>query len=62
MAFNHFNWIVAIATLLSIFSGADGKRHRKRHDGQWVDTWATMPQLTESANLPPAPFVNSLKH
>ena len=23
----------------------------------WVDSWATMPQLTEVANLPPAPFV-----
>ncbi|KAF2846415.1 SGNH hydrolase [Plenodomus tracheiphilus IPT5] len=24
--------------------------------GHWVDAWATMPQLTEPANLPPAPF------
>ncbi|KAG6828234.1 hypothetical protein H0H92_008732 [Tricholoma furcatifolium] len=23
---------------------------------KWVDTWGTMPQLTESTNLPPAPF------
>lgn len=26
---------------------------------QWVDIWTTMPQLTEPANLPPAPFVCS---
>lgn len=24
--------------------------------GHWVDTWTTMPQLTESTNLPPPPF------
>lgn len=24
--------------------------------GHWIDAWATMPQLTEPANLPPAPF------
>lgn len=25
-------------------------------NGRWIDTWASMPQLTEPANLPPAPF------
>lgn len=25
-------------------------------DGHWVDTWTSMPQLTEPANLPPQPF------
>lgn len=25
-------------------------------NGHWVDTWTTMPQLTEFANLPPPPF------
>ncbi|KAK3114712.1 hypothetical protein LTR53_006723 [Teratosphaeriaceae sp. CCFEE 6253] len=25
-------------------------------NGHWVDTWTSMPQLTEFANLPPAPF------
>ncbi|KAF2187253.1 SGNH hydrolase [Zopfia rhizophila CBS 207.26] len=25
-------------------------------NGHWIDTWASMPQLTEPANLPPAPF------
>ncbi|PVI04432.1 hypothetical protein DM02DRAFT_624927 [Periconia macrospinosa] len=28
-------------------------------NGHWIDTWATMPQLTEPANLPPAPFNQS---
>lgn len=31
-------------------------RHESRNV-HWVDTWATMPQLTEVANLPPAPYV-----
>jgi lysophospholipase L1-like esterase len=26
------------------------------HGAHWVDTWVSMPQLTEPANLPPAPF------
>ncbi|KAL6705484.1 hypothetical protein ACN47E_006749 [Coniothyrium glycines] len=26
------------------------------NNGHWVDAWASMPQLTEPANLPPAPF------
>ena len=61
MVFNRFNWIVAIAALLALFSNVEGKRHRKRDDRQWVETWATMPQLTEPANLPPAPYVSFLK-
>lgn len=28
-------------------------------NGHWVDAWASMPQLTEPANLPPAPFNQS---
>jgi len=27
-------------------------------DNHWVDTWTSMPQLVEPANLPPAPFVS----
>jgi hypothetical protein len=26
-------------------------------DGQWITTWTAMPQLTEPANLPAAPYV-----
>jgi hypothetical protein len=29
-------------------------------NGHWIDAWASMPQLTEPANLPPAPFVCSV--
>jgi hypothetical protein len=29
-------------------------------NGHWVDAWASMPQLTEPANLPPSPFVCSM--
>ncbi|KAJ4986416.1 GDSL-like Lipase/Acylhydrolase [Stagonosporopsis vannaccii] len=28
-------------------------------NGHWVDAWASMPQLTEPANLPPTPFNQS---
>jgi len=28
-------------------------------DGHWIDAWASMPQLTEPANLPPHPFVRT---
>jgi hypothetical protein len=28
-------------------------------NGHWVDTWTSMPQLTEFANLPPPPFVSN---
>jgi hypothetical protein len=31
-------------------------------NGHWIDAWASMPQLTEPANLPPAPFVRHLYH
>ncbi|MFI2644107.1 SGNH/GDSL hydrolase family protein [Streptomyces sp. NPDC018610] len=27
--------------------------------GRWVDTWASMPQLTEPGNMPPAPFTGT---
>jgi hypothetical protein len=29
-------------------------------NGHWTDAWASMPQLTEPANLPPAPFVRCI--
>jgi hypothetical protein len=31
-----------------------GKRQDANH---WVDTWTSMPQLVESSNMPPSPFV-----
>jgi len=36
-----------------------GKIAPKPRDGHWVDTWGSMPQLTEPANLPPPPFVRN---
>lgn len=32
---------------------------RQAADGHWIDTWASMPQLTEPANLPPPPYVST---
>ena len=33
----------------------------KRQDGShWVDTWTSMPQLVESNNMPPSPYVRIL--
>ncbi|MCL3994613.1 SGNH/GDSL hydrolase family protein [Streptomyces lavenduligriseus] len=50
-------------------SGADGPRSGAAAparpaavtagNGQWTDTWASMPQLTEPGNMPPAPFTQS---
>ncbi|XRQ06532.1 SGNH/GDSL hydrolase family protein [Actinomadura welshii] len=34
---------------------ADGRAAPKIH-GHWVDTWVSMPQLTEPHNMPPPPF------
>jgi hypothetical protein len=36
-------------------------RNPWHNDKHWIDTWATMPQLTEPANLPPAPFVSQFQ-
>ena len=36
--------------------GQDGDGPSARDAGHWVDTWVSMPQLTETSNLPPAPF------
>ena len=36
--------------------GVSDAAHAERLTGHWVDTWTAMPQLTEPANLPPAPF------
>jgi lysophospholipase L1-like esterase len=42
----------AVALLFSLGS-ADAKKVSLTH---WVDTWTSMPQLTETSNLPNAPF------
>jgi hypothetical protein len=33
---------------------------RQANGSHWVDTWTSMPQLVETANLPPSPFVSFL--
>lgn len=55
---------VAFATL-ACFAGEGAARALealgKRQDGyHWVDTWTSMPQLVESSNMPPSPFVSRL--
>lgn len=44
----------ATAALASGGRGGDGPS--PGDPAHWVDTWASMPQLTETSNLPPAPF------
>jgi lysophospholipase L1-like esterase len=36
--------------------GIPAARVTPKMDGHWVDTWVSMPQLTEPNNMPPAPF------
>lgn len=57
MAARLFKIALASSLLLpAAVLGDSGKNH-------WVDVWGCMPQLTEPANLPPAPFVSpSLSH
>ncbi|KIY63230.1 extracellular GDSL-like lipase/acylhydrolase [Cylindrobasidium torrendii FP15055 ss-10] len=47
--------------ILSIFVAAVHGTHNRRQDaaGHWIAGWTSMPQLTEPANLPPAPFNTS---
>lgn len=51
-----------LTTLLLVFLssiGVTGYGHHQSEKRHWVDIWASMPQLTEPANLPPTPFVSS---
>ncbi len=36
--------------------GSSGDGPSAHDPAHWVDTWVSMPQLTETSNLPPAPF------
>ena len=53
---------VAVAAL-ALFSPAQSRAleaAEKRQDANhWVSTWTSMPQLVESGNMPPSPFVRS---
>ena len=47
----------AVAPAVSATNNLAGRAIRPDPpNGHWIDTWASMPQLTEPANLPPAPF------
>ncbi|KAF8988056.1 GDSL-like Lipase/Acylhydrolase [Cyathus striatus] len=47
---------LAAVGLLANSAVCAGPPARPNAAGHWVDTWVTMPQLTELANLPPPPF------
>lgn len=53
-------YLLAVPALLATAFAAHAER-RATHPatGVWLSSWATMPQLTESANLPPPPFNES---
>jgi lysophospholipase L1-like esterase len=48
-------WLTTCA-LLAGSPAADADRSGSGRRGQWVNTWTSMPQLTEPNNLPPPPF------
>jgi lysophospholipase L1-like esterase len=47
--------LLCLAVLTALFAGASGRPPASH----WVATWTSMPQLTEPANLPPAPFTGA---
>ncbi|CZR68568.1 related to lysophospholipase L1 and related esterases [Phialocephala subalpina] len=47
--------VLAATVVLSFCNGVLGG-YSWQNEPHWVDTWTTMPQLTEPANLPPAPY------
>lgn len=47
----------ALAALL-LFQSWTAAYVKRDRQGGWVDIWASMPQLVESYNLPPAPYVS----
>jgi hypothetical protein len=55
--------VVLLTCLLALFVSTEARPsiHSKRHPSnlKWIPTWGSMPQLTEPANLPPAPYVGS---
>lgn len=64
----HYSNLPALAAALSTIWFAspvsgnaipNAKTLAERQTGyKWVDTWTSMPQLVEQANLPPSPFVS----
>jgi hypothetical protein len=48
----------AAILLLSSAVNVNARPGVARDEKRWVTIWGSMPQLTEPANLPPAPFVS----
>jgi len=46
-------YILAFFCCTSVYGDASW-----RGQNRWVDSWTSMPQLVEPANLPPAPYVS----
>ena len=60
MLFTKLFTVLASTAVLVKGQASNGKAIRPNpSNGHWVDAWASMPQLTEPANLPPAPFVST---
>ncbi|GKZ29146.1 hypothetical protein AbraIFM66950_003306 [Aspergillus brasiliensis] len=51
-----YNLILLLSLTLPILSTPLPSSQLQSSQTHWVDIWTTMPQLTEPANLPPAPF------
>jgi hypothetical protein len=50
--------LASLAFVFQITSGRAIESIDKRQDGyHWINTWTSMPQLVESSNMPPSPFV-----
>ena len=52
------SWATAAPTALSADEKARGVVLEAREGEHWVATWTSMPQLVESNNMPPSPFVS----
>ncbi|QQQ79377.1 SGNH/GDSL hydrolase family protein [Saccharothrix sp. 6-C] len=50
---------LAAAAALVLASQAIGATPSSTAEEHWVHSWASMPQLTESSNMPPAPFTQN---
>ncbi|KAF2477354.1 SGNH hydrolase [Lindgomyces ingoldianus] len=57
-----FSFLIRFVAFLLLSKAVIGEVSSKKAarpnppNGRWIDAWASMPQLTEPANLPPAPF------
>lgn len=48
--------VLAVTAGLAVQTGESPAAGAPVAAGQWVNTWTSMPQLTEPGNMPPAPF------